>query len=105
MFILGSDFSIFRAPPIADIEQYQSLPAPLLRKEGIKGWLKNDNFLIPRCQVWVKVRASGGADNGLPIPDTRLPIPDTRPRTTDYRPRTTDYRPQTTDHRPPTWDH
>ena len=64
MFILGSDFSIFRAPPIAYIEQYQSLPAPLLRKEGIKGWLKNDNFLIPRCQVWVKVSFGVGGVRG-----------------------------------------
>jgi hypothetical protein len=44
---------------IKDFQEDQTAKAPLLRKEGIKGWLNNDNFPIPRCQVWVKVRAGG----------------------------------------------
>ncbi len=33
------------------ISQYQYIKSPILDKEGIKGWLKNDQYLSPWYQV------------------------------------------------------
>jgi hypothetical protein len=38
---------------LGEFKPDQTVKTPLLRKEGTKGWLNRESFLIPRCQEGV----------------------------------------------------